>query len=966
MGIERDPLAVPVLVGRDQELTFLRDAVDSAAAGFGGVVFLEGEAGIGKTSLIRAALGVPRIAFLGANAEQMDSHRPFGVLFDAFGVDAATAEPGRANVATLLNAERIDSSPGTPQGVAFRVAEALLDLVDEVCSAGPTVLVLEDLHWADPPSLIVLHRLVGRIAKLPMLAILSARSLPRHQELSQLISAALATEGGTRLHLSPLPQACWAAMVKCVVGSQPGPELLRQLAGAAGNPLFITEMLRALARDVDVGASPVGASSAPTRPTPGPPFGSFVDLPTVFGDTSDCTPAARSPSLAVTILRHLSFLSAPTRDLLGLASVLGSHFSVLELARLAESSVVSLRASLTEALGAGVLGEDGDRLAFRHELIRDALYQDLPRALRRGLHSDAAAMLVASGAPPARVAEHLLCAGTNDVETVGWLHRAATEAASGGPRIAVELWERALALAASDNPLRVDMQVGMALALTDAGRPGEAEALCRRILSGGARPESEGQLRFFLSRSLMLRGQISEAQETARWDGADPVDRARLKGSLAALSAFGGDLDAAQVAAREADDQAAAAGDAAGRVIALSAFGFVQGCRGELSGALTNLAEAASLRDSDGSRAAVEAAPHAHLALVLIDLDRVEEARAMLVRAGDPGGSLTQLWKVQIIGLAVMMQAGDFDDAAAEIEAMTTLAEETGVGWQGLVHASRARIALYRQGPDEAEAWLQKMDAAPGPTAPAIGTSWPTRARAAQLAAQGEPEAAAELAWTAWDSLRAAGFRRECRMLGFDLVSLAAQLAQAWRAGAVAAELESLAALNPEVASLEGAARRARGLVAGDADLLLASVSSYRRSPCRYELARALEDAATVLARAKRRPEAEQAGAQALALYSELGLAWEASRARSALREVGLRPGPRGSHQRPTLGWASLTPTETKIVAMVADGLSNPEMAARLFLSRRTIESHVSHVLCKLGLRSRTELAVASVRRPPT
>lgn len=946
MWIGRRSICVPTLVCRAEEVAVLTSALASTAAGHGGSVIVEGEAGIGKTALAGAALaGADRagVQVFAAATEKMDSHRPFGVLFDALDVKAQSGEPRKAQIAAMLIASTSDDGTMGRAGSSFQIGEAILELVEEACTSGPVALVLEDLHWADMASLAVLHRLSRRLVALPLLLLLTLRPVPRRPELADVLDSLGADEHSSRLSLGPLPRACWARLVHALLGAPPGADLLDRVAAAGGNPLFITELLSVLVEEKGIGVAPDG--------------------------TATLSAAAQSQSLTHAILRHLSFLTPETRELLGVASVLGSRFSLLDLALIAERSAVSLYRTLGEALASGVLGQDEDRLTFRHELIRNALYEDLPRAVRLGLHSDAATKLAAAGATPDRVAQHLLCSGSRSAKTVRWLHRAGNSAARGSARMGVELWEQALAMASPDDPLRAEIQVSMALALTDAGRPAEAEALCCQILDGVPPPGTEAKLRFFLSRSLMLRGQLTQAGSVARCRAASVAESARLQGSLAALAAFSGHLEEAEGAARGADADASAAGDVPGRVIAMSALGFVLGCRGELDRAIEVLTEAVALGEADGSRTAREAAPHVQLALVLGDLDRAEEATAMIAAGrgrNDPTASLslTVAWKVHIISIAVMLGSGSFDDAAAEAEAMSALATETGLGWQGVVHAARAQIALYQHGPDAAEVWLHRLDATPGPCGPGIGTSWAARARATYLAGRGDPSAGATLAGDTWDELRAGGFWRECLTLGFDLVGLAVVTGDRRRADEVASTMEALADRNPGVASIAGAAQRGRGLAGEDADLLLAAVKSYRTSPRRYEHARCAEDAAVALARAGRRPEAEAAAAEALELYSDLGVGWEESRARAAMRSTGLRPGIRGTRRRPSTGWDSLTPTEAKVVALVARGMSNPQVATRLFLSRRTVESHVSHVLAKLSLRSRTELAVASARRP--
>src|SRR5205814_9396314 len=127
------------------------------------------------------------------------------------------------------------------------------------------------------------------------------------------------------------------------------------------------------------------------------------------------------------------------------------------------------------------------------------------------------------------------------------------------------------------------------------------------------------------------------------------------------------------------------------------------------------------------------------------------------------------------------------------------------------------------------------------------------------------------------------------------------------------------------------------------------------------------ENAADMLAGRGEATQARAALTRALDLYTALDAGWDSARATARLRHFGVQASNRRHHRRPSHGWESLTATETKVALLVAEGLSNPDIAAKLYLSRRTVQTHVSHILAKLGLRSRVELAVSASRRrdPP-
>jgi len=146
--------------------------------------------------------------------------------------------------------------------------------------------------------------------------------------------------------------------------------------------------------------------------------------------------------------------------------------------------------------------------------------------------------------------------------------------------------------------------------------------------------------------------------------------------------------------------------------------------------------------------------------------------------------------------------------------------------------------------------------------------------------------------------------------------------------------------------------------VQGDPQILHRALDAYRASARPLERAFAGEEAGTALARTAKRSEAAAILAEALQIYERLGAIRYAARLEAQLRELGVRRGRRGSRGRPNAGWDSLTSTELRVVALVARGLTSADVARRLYVSRHTVESHLSHVFSKLGLASRVELAV--------
>ena len=224
-----------------------------------------------------------------------------------------------------------------------------------------------------------------------------------------------------------------------------------------------------------------------------------------------------------------------------------------------------------------------------------------------------------------------------------------------------------------------------------------------------------------------------------------------------------------------------------------------------------------------------------------------------------------------------------------------------------------------------------------------------------------EPPRSAKL-YPAWLEPSPLQPRRMTYEICLDLARLAAAVGDPDRAGQLAETTRELAATDP-VDSLSGTALVCQGLATDDAAALLAAADKFRRAGRPLHEGYGYENAAVLLARRGEVTQARAALTRALALYTALGAGWDSARAISRLRPFGVHASNRRNHKRPSHGWESLTATETKVAFLVAEGLSNPDIAAKLYLSRRTVQTHVSHILAKLGVRSRVELAVAASRR---
>jgi DNA-binding CsgD family transcriptional regulator/tetratricopeptide (TPR) repeat protein len=325
----------------------------------------------------------------------------------------------------------------------------------------------------------------------------------------------------------------------------------------------------------------------------------------------------------------------------------------------------------------------------------------------------------------------------------------------------------------------------------------------------------------------------------------------------------------------------------------------------------------------------------AHLARgnILMGLDRLQDARATLQTGRRISEELGVRWRLPLYQAVLGMErylAGEWDDARAELQAALDLTEETGERHSTVVtHSVISLIALHRGELRQAGEAAAVAERELADSDPRFRTHWATWARALLLEAEGAAGAAYATLAGCWELCERSGFAIEYPVLGPDLVRLALAAGERARAEQAAAAVAEVAAGN-DVISLTGAALRCQGLVTDDPEVLLAAVDANRRAPRPLELALAAEDAARV----------------------------EAS-----LRSQGVRHGRRGPRKRPQLGWQSLTPTERQVVGLVVEGLSNPQIGERLFVSPRTVQTHVAHVFTKLQVSSRAQLAAEAVRR---
>jgi hypothetical protein len=378
--------------------------------------------------------------------------------------------------------------------------EGILAAVDRLCASSPVVLVAEDLQWADEASVLAWYRLSRAVSQLPLLVAGSFRPGSDREDLARL-RRSLTARRGTLIELGPLAQPEMDVLVESLVGGRPGKRLASLLGWAGGNPLYARELADGLVRD---GRIQVEGQTAELIGGPG---------------------LARVPkSASAAIAERLAHLAEDVVTVLRWAAVLGSEFSVTDLAVVTSRPAGDLVDIIGSAQAAGVVADAGHRLAFRHGLIRQVLYEQMPAALRAGLHRQAAEALVAVGTAPERVAAQLIAARAPGGEQAGpeqagpghdgaiepgmdrdgtaasptgaaqpwvleWLTRNSPVLLYRAPQVAADLLRSVLAQLAAGDSRRGQFEASMLTALFLLGQDAAVEQVGRRLLAKAGDPD---------------------------------------------------------------------------------------------------------------------------------------------------------------------------------------------------------------------------------------------------------------------------------------------------------------------------------------------------------------------------------------------------------------------------------------------------------------------------------------------
>ena len=923
----------PPLLERAAELGVLGDALASATSGHGAVIVLEAAAGLGKTALIDHT--ERRAAAAGCDVRRaapgpFERHFPYGVIRSLLETPLRAASEGErermlqgaaGDAGRLLLGERVPDGDETTM-----VAHSIFWLCSALAATRPLVLVVDDAQWSDRASLEVLAYLARRIEQLPILIAVAARG-----DDPDAASDLLSLLGGARAAtvLRPQPLTLWGA-VALVRRHAPDTSLrvCRDCGQAVGgSPWLLDELGRQIAA---YGAAPLGSAGQSPAPV------TAVARDMVRLRLAALTPNARAVAAALAILGH----GAPPQV-------------VAALAGLAIGELAPARDSLRSA---GLLA--AGRARFAHDLIATAIVDDLAGTERERLHREAARLLADSGASIASVAGHLLeCDPHGDPEVTALLVRAAADAAErNAPRAAAAYLDRALRERAEG-----DDRGGMLAKLAAAAFDAELPDARRRLHDSLSEPHDRESRIDVLTRLAALQGfsggdeKLAEALEHATAREGDPAARAAL--DVAALDAFVARADRHAERAATIDKLGAVALPDPALVRAVSAHRAWAAV--ELGSAPAEACAALALEALDGDVLLREAGRRSayHLAvrtLILTDqhararsaidalLDEAATRRSRRLRASAAWYAAELALRTGDVLVAEREAGAALELAGDDLRAISGGALEVlirALAERGAFDEAWARLSERRLDGDDVEVGIRDARAR---LYLAMGDYERAYTEAREAGTQRERQGRSNPAITRWRTTAALalahlGRRDEAAVLAEE------DVARAERFGAPV----------PLVAALH-----ARAVAEADDDTRLAicrrALGVGEGVPSTLETVRVRLELGATLSRQGARVAARDQLRPALAEADAVGAVPLAARARRELVATGLRP-----RQAAIEGAAALTPRQREICALAAAGKGNREIAQALFLSIKTVETHLAAGYRKLGISSRDDLATA-------
>jgi DNA-binding CsgD family transcriptional regulator len=928
--------------GREAEMAVLASHLDRASAGVGSVVLVEGDAGMGKTRLLEEAIAAGRRLFrVGCSAaDPADQMVELSTLLAAL-LDGS--EP-------ILERAALSESRSLPEQ-RYWMLQDLQGLLEQAAVEAPLLICLDDLQWADGGTVAALRQLPNRLATLPIAWLLAYRGgigpSPIGADFDQV--------GVQRIALGPIDENAVAAVTAGILHAEPGLDVLQMARQADGNPFFLTEMLRGLQEEelirVDSGRAELVATRLPGR-------------------------------VREEIRRRLDALTDPAREVAAAGTALGRRFTFDELAAMVNKQPSALLAPVKELRQAGLFHALDESLSFRHDIILEAVRGALPASVRRSLDRRAATVLIANGALPLEVSTRLVAsAERGDEVAITTLSQAAEALDLIDPAASADLTQRALELAPRNHPMRQALVAQTAIRLHAAGRIETARTFADTILRQALPPEAEAEFRLIIAAMFAIS---PDARVDSCYKGLSLPNVSAFLRMLFMANLFHNLTTAGRV--EEARRTLAAARQAVEEVdmpCGYFVLGLAQSCLNYADGHFTEALGLVEEAGRDGEICALDTSltfQHRRIMQgrrflttqwrcdVLTIVDRFDEAFLISQQNIFIAQRERQAWALDIFETGrgrQLLEMGRLPDAAAALgERFTGDAAEEVVDFldaAGVVALGRVAIhtgdrKLARQAEQIARVMLNG-----GTPTVQCHARW---LLALQTMADGNPNRAHEWLVSLGQDQRRPLLPR--LPMGIDddthLARIALAAGDHQLAGLAADAAARRSQQNPGLVTLQAVAAHTRGLVGGSEKDLARAAELYESGPRPLALASGLEDLGVVSVNQGATHAGVDAFSRALELYAGAGATWDARRTRRRLRALGVRRRV-VSTRRPEQGWSAMTDSELAVARLVAEGLTNREVAERLFVSPHTVSGHLRNIFTKLGLKSRVDLARMASRK---
>ena len=939
------------LVGRDDERARLEQLLDSAIAGEGGVVLIAGEAGVGKTRLMDAVAAAAPAAVLRGSASR-DATPAYGPVVAALRSYLRARPGGLDDCGPLGEHLRVllpELGPAPEIADTATLHEAVRCALARAADERGALLLLDDLQWSDAATLELLCELAGSLSKVPLLVVAAYRSdeLPREHQLRRTRAEIRRRRVLDELSLAPLDEDGTAALLERELGAAPSRPLVRTVHDRAqGLPFFVEELASALSKEHRLQQGAAGLELAE---------GSEVTVPETVRDA---------------VLLRAGDLTAGGRAAAEAAAVAGERFDLEPVVELSGED------GIAELLEAGLIAETGEgRAAFRHALVREALYRDVPWLRRRSLHRELGERLEARGAPAVEVAPHWVGAHDDERARAQLLRAAAEFESVHAYRDAVRMARQALELWPEGEQVddRLEALENHGAWAELAGELSDAATTWREVASlhgaaGDGPALAAAQRR--LGRVCALQGDRAgaiEALSAAAEAFAAAGDLAAAAGDRLAASdflQFAGRHSASLELSREAGEEARTAERVDLQSRALTAQGVVMAKRGEFEPGMELVKQGLSLAlEHNLTAEAVDAYQR---------LGTTFETAGDYANARDALSSALDLCRI----------TDTHEPEAGCVACMAYVLRELGE-WPRTIELSRELITVnegngVRAIADGSLGYIRGIRGELGPARRHLMAGLETARRLDILSMQ--VDCAASLAMVADFDSDLDGAVERCRFVLGRWEESEDHHYAVWGLR-LAASLFARAGLTEEAhACADGLTRIATGSGHGDALAALAhalgeialaegepelaaeqlgrAVELHRSLRIPAERAQILHRAGIALAAAGERELAVERQAEAYRLARQLAARPLAGRAASAIEELGESVEQRLGRAAADGDGTPLTRREIEVVRLVAEGRTNREIASELFLSPRTVDMHVRNILSKLDCRSRVEASI--------